>query len=57
MNPDSSKGSVVPVLLMTLVVVLLLHTVISHERAQNRIVITTNGTFPWSFVTPTFCDG
>jgi len=27
------------------------NTVVSHKRGQNRIMITTNGTYPWSFVT------
>jgi hypothetical protein len=31
--------------------------VISHQWGKNRIVITTNGTYPWSFVTQTIQDG
>ena len=33
---------------------LVTETVINHECRKNRIVITTNGTYPWSFSTPIF---
>jgi len=31
--------------------------VISHEREKDREVFTTNGTYPWSFVTQKFHSG
>jgi hypothetical protein len=37
-------------------VTLVRNPVISHERGKDRIVITTNGTYPWSFVTQIFCN-
>ena len=33
---------------------LVTETVIRHEWGKNRIVITTNETYPWSFLTPIF---
>ena len=30
--------------------------VISHDWGKDRMIITTNGTYPWSFVTYTFFD-
>ena len=32
-------------------VILVTNPVISHERGKNREVLTTNGAYPWSFVT------
>jgi len=31
--------------------------VISHERGKDREVLTTSGTYPWSFVTQVFHNG
>jgi hypothetical protein len=31
--------------------------VISHERGKDREVLTTSGTYPWSFVTQIFHSG
>jgi FMN phosphatase YigB (HAD superfamily) len=31
-------------------------TVKSHERRKDWIVIKTNGTYPWSFMTPKYCN-
>jgi hypothetical protein len=31
--------------------------VISHERGKDRVVFTTSGTYPWSFVTQIFHNG
>jgi hypothetical protein len=31
-------------------ITLAMNPVISHERGKDRIVITTNGTYPWSFL-------
>ena len=31
--------------------------VINHELGKDRTVITTNGTYPWSFVTQIFLKG
>jgi hypothetical protein len=36
---------------------LVTNPVISHEWGKDRIVITTNGTYPWSFVTQIFRNG
>ena len=33
---------------------LVTNPVITHERGKNREVFTTNGTYPWSFVTQMF---
>jgi hypothetical protein len=38
-------------------VTLVTNLVISHECGQNQIVITTSGTYPWSFVTQILCSG
>jgi hypothetical protein len=36
---------------------LVTNPVISQERGQEKIVITTNGTYLWSFVTQIFRNG
>ena len=36
---------------------LVTNPVISHERGKNREVLTTSGTYPWSFVTQIFHNG
>ena len=36
---------------------LVTNSVIGHERGKDREVLTTNGTFPWSFVTQIFYNG
>jgi hypothetical protein len=36
---------------------LVINPVISHEWGKNREVLTTSGTYPWSFVTPIFHNG
>jgi hypothetical protein len=36
---------------------LVTNQVISHERGKDREVFTTNGTYPWSFVTHIFHNG
>jgi hypothetical protein len=33
---------------------LIVNPVISHEGGKNRVVFTTSGTYPWSFVTQIF---
>jgi hypothetical protein len=38
-------------------VTLVTNPVISHERGKDRIVITTSGTYLWSFVTQILCNG
>jgi len=38
-------------------VTLVTKTVIIHKRGNDRIVITTNGTYPWSFVTQILRNG
>ena len=32
-------------------------SVISNELEKDQKVLTTNGTYPWSFVTQVFCNG
>jgi hypothetical protein len=36
---------------------LVTNPVIVHERGKDREVLTTNGTYPWSFVTQMFHSG
>jgi hypothetical protein len=36
---------------------LVTNPVISHERGKNREVLTTSGTYPWSFVAHIFHNG
>jgi len=36
---------------------LVTNPMISHERGKDREVLTTSGTYPWSFVTQIFHDG
>ena len=36
---------------------LVTNPVISHERGKNQEVFTTNGTYPWLFVTQIFYNG
>ena len=36
---------------------LVTNPVISHERGKDREVLTTSGTYPWSFVTQIFRSG
>ena len=36
---------------------LVTNMVISHERGKDREVLTTSGTYPWSFVTKIFHNG
>ena len=38
-------------------VTLVANPMISHEKGTDGIVITTNGTYPWSFVTHIFRNG
>ena len=38
-------------------VTLVTYPVISHELGNDRIVLTTNGTYPWSFVTQILRNG
>ena len=38
----------------TICVTLVTNSVIRHECGKNLVVITTNGTYPWSFVTHIF---
>ena len=48
----SSAPLVAPVVLLLLQI-----TVTSHESREDWIVITTKGTYLWSFATHTFCNG
>jgi hypothetical protein len=36
---------------------LVINPVISHERGKDREVLTTSGTYPWSFVAQIFHNG
>ena len=38
-------------------VILVINPGIRHEWGKNRMVITTNGTYPWSFVTQILRNG
>jgi hypothetical protein len=52
------EGYTVPVQLVATVVLLFVNNLmISHECEKDRIVITSNGTDPWSFVTQIFRNG
>ena len=35
-------------------VTVITNLIISHKRGNDRIKIATNGTYPWSFVTPIY---
>ena len=49
-NPSNPEEQAVPVLHVT-PVTHMTHPVISHEWGKDRIVISTKGSYPWSFVT------
>jgi len=56
-NPDTSERKEVTAPLVAPVVLLVKNLVISHELEKDRIVMTTNETYPWSFVTQIFRNG
>jgi hypothetical protein len=47
MNPNKIRGWTRRVTLVT-------NTVISHEWWNDRVLLTTSGTYPWPFVTEIF---
>ena len=58
MNSGAPEGLAVPAQLVAPAVLLLLQSSVrSHEGGKYQIVITTNGTYPWSFVTHIFRNG